>query len=148
MDAVLRAGAVYLFVLLLLRLSGKRNMAQLTAFDFVLLLILAEATQQALLTDDFSLTNSFLVVLTLILLNRVFDYVSYRSKRFDQLVNDTAVLIVDDGEMLEDRMRRLRITPQEVIEQARQSQGVERLDQIKYAVLERTGSISVIPKSG
>jgi uncharacterized membrane protein YcaP (DUF421 family) len=66
MVAVLRAAAIYCFLLLLMRLTGKRSLGQMTTFDFVLLLVVAEATQQGLLGNDFSLTNAFLVILALV----------------------------------------------------------------------------------
>jgi uncharacterized membrane protein YcaP (DUF421 family) len=147
-DAVLRAAAVYLVLLLLLRLSGKRTLAQITVFDFILLLIISEATQQALLGNDFSITQAALVILTLIALDRAFDYFSFRSSRADRLVNGSPLVLIEQGRPLHDRMDLMRLTPDDVLDQARQSQGLERLDQIEYAVLERNGRISVVPKRG
>ncbi len=66
MDAVLRAGAIYLVLLLIFRITGKRSLAQITTFDFVLLLVIGEATQQALLGNDFSITNAVIVIVTLL----------------------------------------------------------------------------------
>ena len=148
MDAVLRATAIYLGLLVILRLSGKRTMAQITVFDFVLLLIVAEATQQGLLGDDFSVTNALLVILTLIGIERTTDFLSVKSGRFDRLLEGGSLIIVEDGRPNDERLQKLRISLDDILEQARSSQGIERMDQIKYAVLERNGSISVIPKSG
>ena len=146
MEQVLRAGAVYLLLLAVFRLSGKRTLAQLTAFDFVLLLVIGEATQQAMLGTNDSITGFVLTVVTLIALQRITDSASYRSERMDRLINDMAVVLVEDGVFHEAAMRAYRVTPDELLEQARRTQAVERLDQIKYAVLERTGSISIIPR--
>jgi uncharacterized membrane protein YcaP (DUF421 family) len=148
MEIVLRSAAVYVLVLAFLRLSGKRTMAQLTTFDFVLLLIVSESTQQALLGDDFSIVGGALAVLTLIVLNRVSDTISWRWDRFDRLVNDGALVIVEHGEPHYERMAMARIDVDDVLEEARAAQGIERMDQIKYAVLERTGSVSIVPESG
>lgn len=148
MDPVLRATAIYLGLLVILRLSGKRTMAQVTVFDFVLLLIVAEATQQGLLGDDFSVTNALLVIMTLIGLDRAADLLSVKSPRIDRLLEGGSLVILEDGQPNEERLRKLRITIDEILEQARAAQGIERIDQIKYAVLERSGSISIIPKSG
>jgi uncharacterized membrane protein YcaP (DUF421 family) len=145
-DAVLRAAAVYLVLLLLLRLSGKRTLAQITVFDFILLLIISEATQQALLGNDFSITQAALVILTLVVLDGASDYLTFRSPRVDRLVNGSPLVLVEQGRLLHDRMDRMRLTPDDVLDQARQTQGLERLDQIEYAVLERDGTISVVPK--
>jgi uncharacterized membrane protein YcaP (DUF421 family) len=146
MEQVLRAGAVYLLLLVVFRVSGKRTLAQLTPFDFVLLLVIGEATQQAMLGTNDSITGFLLTVVTLIALQRVTDSASYRSERLDRLINDMAVVLVEDGKFHEGAMRAYRVTPDELLEQARRTQAVERLDQIKYAVLERTGSISIIPR--
>jgi uncharacterized membrane protein YcaP (DUF421 family) len=146
MDAVLRALAVYAFLLLLFRLSGKRTLAQITTFDLIVLLIVSEATQQALLGDDFSITNACIVILTLLAADRSLDMVATFSSSFDRIVNGSAVLLIEDGDLQERRLRRLRITPDDILEQARTSQGIERLDQIKHAVLERNGAISVVPR--
>ena len=146
MDSVLRAAVVYLILLVLFRLVGKRTLAEVGAFDFVLLLIIAEATQQAMIDDDNSMTNAFLVILTLVVLNVGFSLVKQRWPLVDRMVDDVPILIVADGHLIRERMDKARIDERDVLQAARQLQGVERLDQIKYAVLERSGGISVVPK--
>lgn len=146
MDSVFRAVAIYAFLLVLFRLAGKRSLAQITTFDFVLLLVIGEATQQALLGNDFSLINAFVVVLTLLGLDVGLSLLKQRSTVLDKLVDDVAVVIVDDGRPLKDRMDKARIDKSDILAAARELQGLERIDQIKYAVLERSGGISVIPK--
>ncbi len=111
----------------------------------MLLLILAEATQQALLGEDFSITQAALVITTLIALDRVADYFGFRFPRFDRITESVPLLLVEDGKLLRDRLRRENISPEEILSSARQSQGIARLDQIRYAVLERSGGISVVP---
>lgn len=145
MDPILRSLAVYAFLLILFRLSGKRSLAQITTFDLILLLIVSEATQQALLGDDFSITNACIVILTLVVVDRTMDLASAMSPPFGRLLNGTAVILIENGEQHAGRMRRLRISTDDILEQARTNQGIERLDQIKYAVLERNGAISVVP---
>jgi uncharacterized membrane protein YcaP (DUF421 family) len=147
MQFVVRAAAVYLLLLLVIRLTGKRSLAQLTAFDFLLLLMIGEATQPAFLGNDVSLTGFALVVVTLVALNRVSDFVAWRWPPVDRVLNDSAVLLVEHGTPDEESLDRYRITRHEILEQARSSQALERMDQIKYAVLERTGTISIIPES-
>ncbi len=146
MDSVLRAAVVYLALLVLLRLVGKRTLAETGAFDFVLLLIIAEATQQAMIDGDNSMTNAFLVILTLLALNVGFSLLKQRSEFVDRLVDDVPVLIVENGRLLRDRMDKARVDEKDILQAARQQEGLERLDQIKYAVLERSGGISVVPK--
>jgi uncharacterized membrane protein YcaP (DUF421 family) len=146
MDSVLRAAAVYLVLLLLFRIIGKRSLAETGAFDFVLLLIIAEATQQAMIDDDNSMTNAFLIIVTLLALNVGFSLLKQHSSLVDRLIDDVPVLIVVDGNPLKDRMDRARVDERDILQAARESQGLARLDEIKYAVLERDGAISVVPK--
>ena len=146
MDSVVRAAAVYLVLLLLFRLVGKRTLADTGVFDFVLLLIVSEAIQQALIDDDNSMTNAFLIVSTLLALNVGFSLLKQRSPLVERLVNDVPLVIVADGRPLKDLMTKARVDEMDVLQAARQQEGLERLDQIKYAVLERNGAISVVPK--
>jgi uncharacterized membrane protein YcaP (DUF421 family) len=146
MDAVLRAFAVFFFLLLLFRVSGKRSVSEVTTFDFVLLLIIAETTQQALLGQDYSLTNTFVAIATLIALDIGLSLLKRRFPRLDFLLEDAPLVIVVDGRPIEDRMQRSRIDESDVLEAARRLQGLERMDQIKYAVLERHGGITVVPR--
>lgn len=146
MDSVLRAAAVYFAVLVLFRLSGRRTLAQMTAFDFVLLLIISEATQNAMIGDDYSVTNGLLVIATLILLNIGLSLLKDRSRVIEELVDGVPTVLVADGKLLEREMRKSRVGVEDILHAAREKQGLERLDQIKYAVLEVSGGINVIPK--
>lgn len=146
MDTILRGAAIYLALLVIMRLSGKRSLAQITTFDFVLVLILAEATQQALLGDDYSVTNAIILVLTLMGIDLLLGLLSLRFHTLGKVVNGVPIVVVADGEPFRDRMTKARLSEADVLEEARISQGLERMDQIKYAVLEKSGSISIIPK--
>lgn len=146
MDSVLRATFVYLILMVILRVAGKRTLAQVTVFDFILLLIIGEATQQALLGDDFSIINAAIVIATLVLLDIALSIMKQRSRKLDRIIDDAPVVIVDNGKLLLDRMKKARIDEQEVLVAAREMHGLERLDQVKYAVLERHGGISIVPK--
>jgi uncharacterized membrane protein YcaP (DUF421 family) len=145
MDSVLRAAAVYLILLVIMRIAGKRTLAQVTTFDFILLLIIGEATQQALLGEDFSIINAAIVIGTLVLLDIGLSMLKQRSEAFDRVIDDSPVVIVDNGKLLRDRMDRARIDEQEILVAARELHGLERLEQIKFAVLERSGGISIVP---
>ncbi len=146
MDALLRALVIYVFLLVLFRLAGRRSLAEMTSFDFVLLLIIGEATQQALVGDDFSLTNAFLVIATLIALDIVFGFAKERFPRLAHLAEGMPMVIVENGRPLKARMRRARVSVEDVLMRAREAHGLERLDQVKFAVLEISGGISIIPK--
>ncbi|HJR61461.1 MAG TPA: YetF domain-containing protein [Vicinamibacterales bacterium] len=145
MDSVLRAVAIYGFLLLLFRITGKRSLAQITAFDFVLLLIIGEATQQALLGNDFSIINACIVIATLMFLELVLSLVKEWWPKLDPILDSVPLIIVDHGKLLQDRIAHERIDLSDVLAAAREHHGLERLEQIKYAVLERSGGISIVP---
>ncbi len=145
MEAIVRAAAIYLFLLILFRLAGKRSISQITTFDFVLLLIISEATQQAMITNDFSITNALLVIITLVGIDIGMSLLKQRSDRLEKLVDGVPLVIVEDGKVLKDRMRKARVDEDDILTAARELQGLERMEQIKYAVLERSGGISIIP---
>lgn len=146
MDAVLRALVIYLVLLVLFRLSGKRALSDVTTFDFVILLIVGEATQQALLGEDFSITQAALVIGTLLALDRLSDYLSWRSGRFERLTESLPVVLVENGRVLEEVLRRTHLSESDVLTAARMRQGLERMDQVKFAVLETSGGISIVPR--
>ena len=146
MESVIRPTFVYLFVLVLLRLTGRRTLAQITTFDFVLLLIISEATQQALIGVDNSMINSAIVVSTLIGLNILMSLLKQRSSWFDRLLDDIPLVIVADGKPLKDRMHQARVDEDDVLDAARENHGLERMEQIRHAILERDGQISIIPR--
>ena len=110
-----------------------------------MLLIISEATQNALLGADYSITNGFLVILTLVGLNILFSLWKQRSPTIEKLLDGVPTVIVEDGKPLRDRMSKARIDD-DVLTAARELQGLERMEQIKYAVLERSGGISIIPR--
>jgi uncharacterized membrane protein YcaP (DUF421 family) len=146
MDSVIRGFAVYAFLLLIFRIAGKRTLNQITTFDVILLLIISESIQQAMIDSDNSMTNAFLLVVTLIGVDIALSVVKQRSKRIARLLDGTPILIIEDGKLHRDRMRKERIDEADILSSARELQGVERLDQIKYAVVEESGHITVIPK--
>lgn len=147
MESVLRAVAIYLFLLLIMRISGKRSFSQITTFDFVLLLVIGEATQQALLGEDFSMTNAFAVIITLVVIDIGLSLWKQRSRRLANALESQPLVLLADGKPLEERMNEVRVDADDILAAARLTQGLERLDQIKYAVLERNGGISIIPRS-
>lgn len=145
MESVIRAAAVYLFLLVVFRLSGQRTLAQITTFDLVLLLIISEAIQEALIGNDHSMTNAALVVLTLVGLNVGLSILKQRSKSAEKVLEDVPLVLVAEGRVLKERMDKVRVDEDDILEAARSLHGLERLDQIRFAVLERSGDISIIP---
>jgi uncharacterized membrane protein YcaP (DUF421 family) len=130
----LRPLAIYLFLLLIFRISGRRTMSEMTTFDFILL------------GDDKSVTNAMLVILSLVGLNILLAALKRKSKGLEKILDGVPMIVLENGQPLEERMRRARVDSEDVLSAARKTQGLERLEQIRYAVLERNGGISIIPK--
>ena len=145
MDTVVRTAAVYVFLLVVFRISGKRSLSQITTFDFILLLIISEATQQALLGNDFSIINACVVIASLVALDAMFSWTEGRWPVFGRVFGGLPVVIVENGRLLEDRAKREGVTLTEILAEGREKHGLERLEQFKYAILERHGGISVVP---
>jgi uncharacterized membrane protein YcaP (DUF421 family) len=146
MDSVLRAAAMYLALMVLFKIAGRRSLAELTTFDFVLLMMIGEATQQALLGDDFSITNGILVIVTLIAIDVGLSLLKQRSSWASRLIDGEPTIIVENGKLLRQRLRNARLVEADIMEAARSSQGIEKLEEIKFAIIERNGKISVIPQ--
>jgi len=144
MDAVLRATAVYVFLLVVFRIAGRRTLMEMTTFDFILLLILSEATQNAMIGSDYSVTNGFLVILTLVGLDIALSSIKHRWPTLQKWLDGLPMIVVENGRPLKHLMDKARVDEQDIMAAARKLQGVERMDQIKYAVLESSGGISII----
>lgn len=145
MESVIRGAAIYAVLLIIVRLSGRRSLAQMTPFDLVLVLIVAETTQQALLGDDFSIVNSLVLIVTLFAIDIGLSYVKQMSPRAERILDGVATVLISRGKPDERAIRRARIDLDEVMDAAREQHGLERLEQIKFAVLEVGGNISIIP---
>ncbi len=146
MNPVLRAGAVYLFLLLVFRVAGNRSVAQITTFDFLLLLIVSEAISGALVLEDYSVTNAFLVVITLVGLDIMMSLWKQRSARVEKILDGVPFPVIENGKLFRDRMQKERVDESDIMAAARDKQGLERLDQIKHAVVEASGGISIVPR--
>ncbi len=145
MDAVLRAAGIYFALLIILRFAGRRSLSELTIFDFILLLIISEATQQALLGDDFSFTNAALVIITLVTIDVVLSRMKWRWPTFDLWMEGSPTIVVENGVALDSRLRAMHLRVEDILEAAREKQGLATLAQIKFAIVEKNGKISIIP---
>ncbi len=146
MESVLRGIGIYVVMLVVLRFSGRRTLAQSTPFDLVLLLIIAETTQQALLGDDFSMTNAVVLIVTLFASDIVLSFAKDRSRRLALFLDGAPTVLVAAGQPDWVAMQKARVSLDDILEAARASQGLSRLDQIGFAVLEVSGGISIVPK--
>jgi uncharacterized membrane protein YcaP (DUF421 family) len=146
MEGVLRVATVYLFLMAIFRLAGRRTLADLSPFDLVLLLIISELVQQAIVADDPSLTNAFILCTTLVLLDIGLSLWKQRSPRIERWLEGSPVLLVQHGEPIREALRVMRVDEADILAAARLGQGLERMSQIRFAVLEKTGGISIVPE--
>ena len=144
--SVLRAAFVYLFLLIVFRLYGRRTLGQVTTFDFVLLLIISEAIQQAMVGEDHSLTNAAVIVLTLFGIDELLSLWKQRSHRANAWMEGMPLVLIDDGRVLTAVMESVQLEEEDILSSAREAHGLSKLDEIQYALLEINGSISIIPR--
>jgi uncharacterized membrane protein YcaP (DUF421 family) len=146
MDIAIRTFAVFWFLLLLMRVTGRRELSSLEPFDLILLIVLGDAVQQGLTQDDYSVTGALIVVIVFGLLQVLVSYLSFRFPRVRPALEGYPIVLIEDGNLIERNLKRERLTPEELAKEAR-GQQIESLDEVKWAVLETSGSISFIPKS-
>lgn len=145
METVLRAVGIYFILLIVFRIAGRRALLQMTSFDLILLLIISEATQQALLGDDFSVTGAALTIITLVVLDITLGDIKKKTGWFDYLLDGSPVILVENGRVLDNKLKKSGITLDDILVSARTNQGVYEIAKIKFAILEKNGHISIIP---
>jgi uncharacterized membrane protein YcaP (DUF421 family) len=141
MDLVLRATAVFFLILVVTRAAGRRELSSMEPFDLILLVVMGDLIQQGVTQSDYSLTGTMIVIVTIATLTVGTAYLSFRFRRLRPLLEGEPVMLVADGRVLRDNLRRQRMTLEEVLAEAR-LQSIEALDDIHYAVLETNGRIS------
>lgn len=139
----LRALIVYIFLLVTLRLTGRRQIGQLSPFDFVLLFILGNAVQNSMNGGDNSVTGGLVLVLTLIFVHWLISYFSFKSKRFAQFVDGKPEVLIHNGVLQKATMKKEKITHDELNSILRRN-GVNKVEDVKVAIVEGNGEISVI----
>ncbi len=143
LDVALRTSVVYFFVLIGLRLSGTRTLGQLTVFDFVLLLIISNAVQNAMVGPDTSLVGGLVAAGVLMLWHWVINLARLRDRRLAKLIAGEGIMLIYHGTILDEHLRRAQVTRDELL-QALREHGVARADDVLFAVLEADGTISVV----
>ena len=133
-----------LFLVAGLRLLGKRELGQMTIYDLVLIIILANAVQNAMVGSDTTLVGGLIAATTLLVFNKLFTLALNKSKKLSRTMIGDPLLIVNNGHMLRDRMRREGITTEQVMAALREH-GISKLEDVQMCVLEVDGSISVVP---
>jgi uncharacterized membrane protein YcaP (DUF421 family) len=145
MDLVIRATVVFFFIFFVTRVAGRRELSALEPFDLILLVVLGDLVQQGITQSDQSVTGTLIVISTITLLSIAVSWVSFRSGKVRLVTEGEPIILVQDGEIIERNLRRERLTHGDLEEEARRQQ-VASLSDIRWAILEREGTISVIPK--
>jgi uncharacterized membrane protein YcaP (DUF421 family) len=146
MDLVLRATVVFFFIYLITRVIGRRELSSLEPFDLILLVVIGDLVQQGVTQSDDSVTGSLTVIATFAALTVAVGYISFKVRRLRQLLDGEPIVMVMDGKVIESNLRRERMTREE-LEAATRLQQVASLDDVRLAVLETGGQLSVIPKN-
>jgi uncharacterized membrane protein YcaP (DUF421 family) len=144
-ELVVRAGIVYLFLLILLRLTGKRQIGQLSPFDLVLLLVLSNAVQNSMNAGDNSLVGGLLSAATLVGLNFLVGFATFKNKKLETLIEGRPEVLIHDGKLYQDVMARAQLTHHELNAALRRA-GCASIDDVQSAILENNGAISVLPR--
>lgn len=145
MDLVIRALVLFAGVYVLLRVVGRRELAQMEPIDFVLLIVLGDAIQQGLTQDDYSVTGALITITTIAAIQVILGYIAYRSKSIRRVMQGEPIVLIEDGQIFSTNLRRARIAEEELAEEARLAQVVSLTD-VAWAILETSGKISIIPK--
>ncbi len=141
-ELIFRAIVVFVFIFILLRVIGKKHIGDMAPFDLVVLLVLSECVQNALVADDKSVTGGLIVAATLFGASQILGYVAWRSKRAERLLEGTPQILVRNGHVFRDVLEREQITQSELIE-AMRKEGCTSLTNVRFAILENDGSISI-----
>ena len=144
-ECCVRAACIYVFLLIVLRITGKRQVGQLAPFDLILLLVLSNAVQNAMVGGDTSIPGGCIAAATLIALNYVVSYATYRSKLLEGIIEGRPVRLVHDGHIDERNLHKVRMTIHE-LNAALRAEGHGCVEEVQYAILENTGKISVVGK--
>jgi len=143
-EFIVRGGVVYLFLLIFLRLTGKRQVGQLAPFDLVLLLVLSNAVQNSMNAGDNSLVGGLISASTLILLNFLLAILTFRNRKIEAIVEGQPQILIHNGQLFEAVMAKALLTHHE-LQAALRAAGCTEVEEVKLAVLENNGAITVIP---
>ena len=145
METVVRITIIYLVILVGLRLLGKRELSQLTPLELVTLMLIPEIVSQSMIGEDFSVTNGVIGLTTVFSLVFLTSLLKHNSQPVERLIEGTPSLLVERGKFVEANLNKERITPGEVFGEMHKS-GLEQLSEVKWAILETDGNISIVPE--
>jgi len=143
MEIVVRAAAIFLFLWVLTRVIGKKELAEMSAFELVLIVTIGDLVQQGVTQEDMSVTGAMLAAGTIALLVVAMSYIGFRWPRSNRMLEGVPVIVVDDGKVIDEVIETERLTRDEVIASARE-QGIDDLRWVRYGVLEPDGTFSFV----
>jgi uncharacterized membrane protein YcaP (DUF421 family) len=144
-EFILRGAIIYFFLLILLRLTGKRQVGQLAPFDLVLLLILSDSVQNAMTSGDNSVLAGLILATTLVLLNHAVGYATFRSRKLEAMVEGRPQVLIRNGRLFKETMEQQHISDLE-LKTALRNAGCERTEEVSLAILETNGHVSILKK--
>ena len=145
MDIVLRAAVIFVFLYLLMRMLGRRELSSMEPFDIILLVVIGDLDQQGVTQSDYSVTGALLAVSTIALLTVLVSWASFRVAKLRPILAGEPIVLVEDGEVVARNLRRQRLTVEEVEQEARLEQ-ITSLEDVRWAILETNGEISFVEK--
>jgi uncharacterized membrane protein YcaP (DUF421 family) len=145
MDVVLRAVAAYVFIIFMLRIIGRRELSSLGPADLVLLVVMGDLVQNGVTQSDDSVTGIFLAISTFAMLTVAMSFLTFKSDRAQTVIEGEPLILVQDGKPIDKNLRAERLSVRDILEEAR-GQSIESLDEIRWCVLETSGSMSFIKK--
>jgi uncharacterized membrane protein YcaP (DUF421 family) len=145
MDIIARAAVAYIFIIFILRIIGRRELSSLGASDLVLLVVMGDLIQNGVTQSDYSVTGVFLAVSTFALLTVAMSLLTFKSNRAGRIIEGEPLILVENGKPIQKNLNAERLTLGEVAEEAR-GNGIESLDDVKWCVLETSGSMSFIKR--
>jgi uncharacterized membrane protein YcaP (DUF421 family) len=146
-ESIWRVAFVYAFLMLAFRLTGKREVGQMSPIELLTLMMIPEIFSVALNRNDPSMPLATVAVTTLFLAVFLTGILKFRSKKADELLEGTPTILVDDGVFVESNLQRERITPDEIVAEMRIA-GIDRIEKVRWAILETEGKIAIIPQTG
>jgi uncharacterized membrane protein YcaP (DUF421 family) len=146
MDIVLRGVFIFVFLYVLMRMIGRRELSSLEPFDLILIIVLGDLVQQGLTQDDYSLTGAFLAIGTIAILQLTVSYANFRFPKLRPVLDGEPIVVVQDGTPIEKNLKRERVTIEDLAAAARQ-QNIAKIEDVQWAVMETSGAISFIKKS-
>ncbi len=147
LEIIVRAVIIYLGVLILLRIVGRKELARYSPFDFLLILLVSQGLRQTLVASDKSLTSGLLSVVTLLAMDLLLSWLSFRSRRVAAIVEGKPSKLVEDGRPIDEALRRSRFSVEDIVARLRRY-GIDRLDAVESAWLEQDGNVTFVLRAG